>query len=102
MENQAPSAAYQEAARRASSVPCRTTRGSLQPLGEQPQLIHTSRTNLVHDGNDVAILGAGIASNVNGFIEPTGQPVLNLAGEVVLLHLGAAQINPAIAGDGND
>src|SRR6266404_497672 len=53
-------------------------------LGEQTELIDTSRANLVDNGNDVAILRACIALDVNGLVQTSGETILHLARDVFL------------------
>src|SRR6266568_13151 len=72
----------------------------LHPLGEQPELVHTGGTNLVHHGNDVAVFRPRIASDVNGLVETARYPILDRARDFILGHLGAAKVNPAIASNG--
>src|SRR5215472_5232255 len=72
----------------------------LQPLGEQSELIHSGGTNLVHDGNDVAVFSPRIASDVDGLIETARYPVLDLTGDFILRHLRTAKVNPAVPGNG--
>src|SRR5690348_17434946 len=74
--------------------------GLLHPLGEQPELVHTGGTNLVHDRNDVAVFRPRIASDVNGLVEAARYAILDRARDFILGHLGAAKVNPAITSNG--
>src|SRR5256885_9434000 len=44
---------------------------------KQTDLIHTCRADFVHDSDDVAVLGAGIALYIDGLFEPVGDAVLD-------------------------
>src|SRR2546429_155228 len=74
----------------------RGRRGLFHPLGEQSKLVNTSRTNLVHDGDDVAIFGARIAPHINGLVEPTGQAVLDLDRKSTRLNSSHGYISYAV------
>ena len=47
-------------------------------LGEKAEIIHACGAHLVHGLDHVAILGARIGADVDRFIEPVGELVLDL------------------------
>src|SRR6266704_3341342 len=70
-----------------SSVRRRRRRSCLSflvPLGEQTELIDTGGANLVDDRDNVAILGARIALDINGFVQAAGKTILDLARQIFL------------------
>src|SRR6266487_1020163 len=74
----------------------------LVPLGEQTELIDTGGANLVDDGDNIAILGARIALDINGLVQPAGKTILDLARQIFLQHLRVAQVYLAVTSNGYD
>src|SRR6266700_3537155 len=74
----------------------------LVPLGEQTELIDTGGANLVDDGDNVAILGARIALDINGFVQAAGKTILDLARQIFLQHLRVAKVYLSVTSNGYD
>src|SRR5260221_3333201 len=53
--------------------------GLFRAFGQQTQLIDTSRANLVHDGNHVAVLGPGIPLEIDRLVQFVGNTAFNFA-----------------------
>src|SRR2546430_265860 len=70
-------------------------------LGEQTELIDTGRANLIDNGDNVAVLGASIALDVNGLVNTGRDAILDLSGDIFLADLSVAEKNAAIASDGH-
>src|ERR1035438_8989269 len=74
----------------------------LDPLGEKPELIDARRAYFVHDGDNRAVLGPGIALNIDGFIQLVGDQILNLPRNLRLGNFVSTEEDVVIASDGDD
>src|SRR5713101_2081291 len=75
---------------------------SLVLLGERADRIHSRGADFIHHLDDHAVLGAGIALNVDRLVKTSGDAILDLRGDFFLADHDFAKENVATASDRHD
>ena len=65
-------------------------------------MIDTGRADLIHDFDNAAIFGARVTLDVNDLVKTRGEMILDQPADIFLLYARVAQVDVAVAGDGDD
>src|SRR5437868_13015588 len=71
-------------------------------LGQQTQIVYTSRANVVHDLDYRAVFGSRIRPHVHPLINPAGKPIFNLLRQLVGSDLVVAKEDLPVAHHGDN
>src|SRR5207249_6101608 len=75
---------------------------ALDLLRNQPQGVYAGSTDVVHDLQEVTVLGASVTPDIDRLVELRRDAVFDLGGDLVQLDLGVTKVHLAIPGDSDN